>query len=123
MGVRCIKVSAVYFAVAVILGLYMSIAGDYSLSSVHAHIALLGWASFALAGVIYHLFPRAGENRLAYVHFWIHNIGLPVMMISLFLVITGQDLFLSFLPFGAILVVLSTLLFTYNVLKNVRSRF
>ncbi|PYZ96863.1 cytochrome-c oxidase [Alteribacter lacisalsi] len=123
MGVRCIKVSAVYFAIAVILGLYMSIVHDYALSSVHAHLALLGWTSFALAGIIYHLFPRAGENKLAYVHFWVHNIGLPVMLISLFLVILGQELFLSFLPLGAILVVSSTLLFTYNVIKNVRSRF
>ncbi|WP_096439556.1 cytochrome-c oxidase [Alteribacter populi] len=122
MGVRFLKVAVIYFAVGVALGLYMSMAHDYSLRGVHTHINLLGWVSFALAGIIYHLFPRAGENRLAAFHFWAHTIGLPVMMVSLFFVILGYEAFSPLVPFGTILVSLSIFIFVINVLKNVRTR-
>jgi cbb3-type cytochrome oxidase subunit 1 len=45
---------------------------------VHAHVLLLGWASLALAGVVYHLYPAAAGTRLARWHFWLHNGGLAL---------------------------------------------
>jgi hypothetical protein len=45
----------------------------FILAPVHAHLLLLGWASLALAGIIYHLYPAAGTTRLARIHFWAHN--------------------------------------------------
>ena len=65
MGSRLIKISAVYFVIGVILGLYMSIAHSYVLSSVHVHINLLGWVSLALAGIIYTLFPESCFNKIS----------------------------------------------------------
>ena len=41
--------------------MYMSITHSYDYASVHAHVNLLGWASLALAGVIYVLFPAPGN--------------------------------------------------------------
>ena len=40
-------------------------------SSVHTHINLVGWASLALFGVIYRLYPELAASRLALVHFWL----------------------------------------------------
>ena len=121
MGIKFIKVSVVYFTIGVLLGMYMSMEHDYVLKSVHLHINLLGWASLALAGIIYYLFPKAGNHTLAKVHFWGTNIGLPLMMGGLAtLLISGSEQATIFISLGATLVVISTILFAFNVLMNVR---
>lgn len=121
MGIKFIKVSVVYFTIGVLLGMYMSTEHDYALKGVHVHINLLGWASFALAGIIYYLFPKAGNHTLAKVHFWGANIGLPLMMGGLTtLLLSGSEQATNFISIGATLVVISTILFAYNVLMNVR---
>ncbi|MGV2805360.1 cytochrome-c oxidase, partial [Clostridium perfringens] len=53
MGVKLIKIAAVYFVLGILLGMYMSISHSYDYASVHTHVNLLGWASLALAGVFY----------------------------------------------------------------------
>jgi len=121
VGIKFIKVSVIYFTVGVILGMYMSMEHDYALTGVHVHINLLGWASFALAGIIYFIFPKAGNHVLAKVHFWGANIGLPLMMGGLAtLLVSGAEQATFFISIGATLVVLSVILFAYNVLMNVR---
>ena len=95
--------------------------GDHTLSGVHVHINLLGWASMALAGIIYYLFPKAGNHLLAKIHFWGTNIGLPLMMGGLTaLLMNGAEQATLFIATGATLVVISVILFTINVLLNVR---
>jgi len=122
VAIRFIQVSVVYFAIGVLVGMYMSMEHDYALTGVHVHINLLGWASFALAGIIYHLFPKAGNHILAKVHFWGSNIGLPLMMGGLTnLLLTESEQSAIFISIGATLIVISVILFTINVLKNVRA--
>ena len=89
VGNTLIKISVVYFLIGVTLGLYMSVAHDYALTGVHVHINLLGWMSLAIAGIFYKLFPHLAQTATAKVHFWLHNLGLPVMMISLAFVVSG----------------------------------
>jgi hypothetical protein len=48
-GIRLLKISAVYVCLASLVGLYMGITKDFVLTSVHAHIALLGWIGLAVA--------------------------------------------------------------------------
>lgn len=121
MAARFIQISVVYFAIGVLLGMYMSMAHNYALTGVHVHVNLLGWASMALAGIIYHLYPTAVENKLAKFHFWAVNIGLPIMMIGLaLLILTGSTAFATAVSIGASITVLSVLVFVYNVLKNVK---
>ncbi|MFD2443320.1 cytochrome-c oxidase [Bacillus sp. CGMCC 1.16607] len=121
MGVRLIKISVVYFAIGILLGYYMSISHSYALKPVHVHINLLGWTALTLAGIIYHLFPTISKNRLGTWHFWLHNIGLPIMMISLaILVTTGNESVLPGVATGATITVLGVLLFVWNVLRNVK---
>ena len=122
MGVRFIKIASVYFAIAVILGLVMGIIHNFAFSSVHAHINLLGWVSMALFGIIYSLFPNAGKTKLANTHFWLHNIGLPIMQGSLFLqILTGNGGLTIGIIIGSLIVVLGVLLFVFNLLNNVRA--
>lgn len=122
MGARLIQISVVYFAIGVSLGMYMSIAHDYALKGVHVHINLLGWTSFALAGVIYHLFPVISKNIYAKLHFWSANIGIPLMMVALtVLILAENEQATIFVATGGVLVVFSVIMFAINVLKNVRA--
>ncbi|RSD27238.1 cytochrome-c oxidase [Mesobacillus subterraneus] len=122
MSIRFFKIAAVYFVIAIILGIVMGIAHDFTLSSVHADLNLLGWVSMALFGAIYHLFPAAGKSKLATTHFWLHNIGVPVMQGGITLsMLTANGFFTIFAIIGSLVVVLGGILFMVNVFKHVKA--
>jgi hypothetical protein len=52
----------------VALGMHMGLAGDHSLAPVHAHLNLLGWASLALFGLAYRVYPELGASWTATLH-------------------------------------------------------
>lgn len=119
-GLIWLRVAVVYFVIGVIFGMYIGITQQFQFSSVHAHINLLGWASLALSGIIYCLFPAAGESRLGQWHFWLHNIGLPVMVIGLYLEI-AQLASLPLIPIGGIVAIIGIILFAVNMFVNAKS--
>lgn len=121
MPVRFLKIAVVYLVVGAVLGLAMGISGKFVLAPVHAHLLLLGWASLALAGVVYHLHPAAAATRLARIHFWLHNLGLPLFMGSLALMLTGREWALPLTAGAATTVLVGLVLFAANVLVNVRA--
>ena len=90
MGLRFLQIAVVYLVVGATLGLYMGLSQVFVYAPVHAHLLLLGWASMALAGIVYHLYPAAATTTLARVHFWAHNLLLPVFMVALALLLTGN---------------------------------
>jgi hypothetical protein len=116
-----IKLSVLYLLVGVVFGLVMGATGHIEFAPVHAHINLLGWATMALAGVIYHLFPRAGGSRLGLWHFWLHNLALPVAMISLFFMFAGFPQLEKLVIASSMVMVLGVLLFTINLFVNMRA--
>lgn len=100
----------------------MEIIHDFRLTSLHAHVNLLGWVSTALFGVNYSIYPFAANTKLAKVHFWLHNVGLPVMMIGLFCESFGITAGLPIMIVGSLAVVIGTLLFTINTIKTLNNR-
>jgi len=121
MGIRFLKIAAVYLAIGVTMGLAMGITQKFALHPVHAHINLLGWATMALAGLIYVQFPQAAQTRLAKIHFWIHNLALPVMMVALAFLLSGHTQALYFLEPASTAMVVGLLLFVVNICLNVRA--
>lgn len=117
-GIRLLQISAVYLVLGLGLGLAMGISGDFSLMSVHAHMSLLGWATMAITGIIYLLIPGCTRSRLAGFHFWGHNLGLPVMMVSLALKDSGQAVTEPLIGASSSLVFASLVLFTFNLFRN-----
>src|SRR5699024_4034724 len=70
-------------------------------SAAHAHVNLVGWASTAIIGLVYRAYPKAGTNTLAVWHFWLYNIGLPFLLLSMFMVqIPGAVVFSHIFTFG-----------------------
>ena len=115
------RMAALYFLAGILLGLGMGIAADHTLFGVHAHLNLLGWASLAIIGLIYQHLPNLAGNRVAKLQFWLHNLGLPVMMVGLTGKMLGHAQFEPLLVCGALVVGVSVLLFTYNLLFNLRA--
>ncbi|UOY91664.1 cbb3-type cytochrome c oxidase subunit I [Ectobacillus sp. JY-23] len=120
MGVHFIKISAIYLVVGVVLGMYMSIAHSYILTPVHVHINLLGWAAMAVAGILYHIFPDAAATRLGKIHFWLHNISLPIMMLALAFVVKGKEAAGPFVAVGGTAMTLAIIIFMVNVFLHVK---
>ncbi len=121
MGIRLIKISSVYFVIGVLIGLIMSFTEEFNFRPVHVHINLLGWTALTLAGLIYVAFPNAAETALAKWHFWLHNIGLPVMMIALAFLVTGSHWAGPIVGVGGVLTSLGVILFAINIFRTLRS--
>ena len=120
MGLHFLKIAVVYLAIGAGLGLYMGITVQFTLAPVHAHLLLLGWASLALAGIVYHLYPAAATTRLARIHFWLHNLALPVFMVGLGMLLSGRQAAMPIVAVGATTVLVGLILFASNVLLNVQ---
>jgi len=121
MGTRYLKIAVIYLVIGALLGMGMGIAEDFALATVHSHLLLLGWASLALAGLVYHLHPAASSTRLARWHFWLHNLGLPVFMIGLALLLSGRAWALPVTIAGSTAALVGLVLFAANVLVHVES--
>jgi len=120
MGLKFLKIAVIYLFIGALLGLGMGIAQNFALVPVHAHLLLLGWASLALAGLVYHLYPVSSTTRLARIHFWLHNLGLPVFMISLGLLLTGREALTPVVVVSASAVLIGLAIFATNVLVNIK---
>ncbi len=118
LGMRLLKIAAVYLVAGLLLGMAMAISGQFQLRSVHAHLNLLGWVSMALVGLVYCQFPVLASNALARWHFRLHNLGLPVMMLALALYHSGYETAEPVLGLSAVVTVLALLLFSCNLVIN-----
>jgi len=112
------RLAILYFVVATALGLFMGMSGDHGLVPVHAHLNLLGWASLALAGLLYDRFPAATATRLYPIHFWAYNATLPVAMIALAFVLRGSDGLAPFVGIVSIFLFASIVVFAVNIWRS-----
>ena len=67
---------------------------------------------------VYLLLPRCAGTRLAVLHFWLHNLGLPVMVGALAAETLGVRGAAPYIGLGSTAVVVGLGLFTLNVLRN-----
>ena len=116
-GVIWIKIAVVYFVIGVGWGMYMGASGDFTLVPVHAHLNLLGWVSLTLIGLIYRQFPELAGTLLARIQFWLHNVGLPLLMVLLGAMLRGNPALEPWVGAASAVVGLSVLLFAINILR------
>lgn len=120
IGTLFLKWAALYLVIGIAMGLGMEIMKDHSLAGAHAHINLLGWASMAIFGILYILFPKAGESRLAVIHYWLYIISLPLFMIGLAFLLVGNTSYMFLLTIFPNVLGISVLLFFINIFMNVK---
>jgi len=119
-GIIWLKLAVLYLMLGVVMGIAMGATENFTLRPVHAHVTLLGWATLALSGLIYSMFPQAGQSRLAKVHFWLLNLSLPVMMGALALLMLGNKAVIPVLAIAEIVAALAVLAFAINVFRNLK---
>jgi hypothetical protein len=120
VGVIWLKLAVMYLMIGIALGIAMGASENLTLRSVHAHVNLLGWATMALAGLIYSVFPQAGMSRLAKIHFWLHNISLPVMLVALSFLMLGNKQAVPALGAAEIVAALGIVTFAANIFINLK---
>lgn len=126
---KFLKASLVYLFLGVTLGALLAIApvrnalfevlpGRWNL--IHAHLNLLGFVSFMIFGVAYHIVPRFSgfgaepwSPRLVEVHFWAANVGLWLFLAGFALAPFG---WLN--AAGGLVLLLSVYLFIFNLWKT-----
>lgn len=120
MALIWLKLAVLYLLIGVSFGLVMGITESFQYIPVHAHINLLGWATLGLAGIIYHLFPRAGGHWLGLAHFWLHNLGLPIFVTGLYIMLAGHPGAMPMVAGGATAAVAGILCFAINLFLNLK---
>ena len=83
------KAAVIYGIIGFALGVYMGANHEFGFRSIHSHLSLLGWATFAVCAFYYQMVPSAADLTVAKVHFWAANIGLVVLVASLTLLTKG----------------------------------
>lgn len=121
MGAKWIKIAVIYFILGISIGLFMSATIQLNWAAAHAHVNLVGWASTAIIGLVYSVYPKAGTSMLGKASFWLYNIGLPFLLASMFMVQIPNALgFAHIFTFsGGGALALGVILFIINVFMNV----
>lgn len=120
VGIIWLKLAILYLIVGIGIGIMMGATKDFTLRPVHAHINLLGWTTMALAGLTYSVFPEVGLSKLAKVHFWLANVSMPVMALSLGLVLTGTQQAVPALVASEFIAAAGVLVFAVNLFVNLK---
>ena len=115
-----ILIAVIYLIVGVAFGIGMAATNKFQFVPVHAHVNLLGWATMALAGLIYDRYPLAGGSRLGVLHFWSHNIVLPLLMVGLIFMFAGHSEMEPLMIAGSLGMLASLLVFAVNLFMNLR---
>jgi|SRR5699024_537072 len=126
MGARWIKIAVVYFFIGVIFGLYMHFTVELQYAATHAHINVVGWLTTGLIGIIYSVYPQAGNSLMGKIHFWLYNIGLPLLLAGMLViqfVVAGAfpPLIMEILVIGGgFALFFSIIIFFINIFVNVK---
>lgn len=114
-------IGSLYLMVGIVLGMYMGGKQDFTLAPVHAHINLLGFTLMTVFGIAYRVMPQLADNVLAKAHFWLHQIGALVLLIGLFLLMSGNmadTTAAKVLPVSEIIVFIGMVAWAVNVFRN-----
>lgn len=112
------RLAALWMLIGLVLGIVMAASHDHALAPVHVHTNLLGWATLALTGLLYTVIPAMADNRFARLHFWLHALGLPVMMAALAAYALGHTAMEPVIAVGAIAVTAGLAFFTVNLFRT-----
>ena len=112
----------IYGILGMALGLHMGMSKDHSQMPTHAHLLVIGWVSFAIFGVFYHLFPNAAAGFLAKLQFWLAQLSLVALVVGLFLIFSGNEAADPIAGISSIGLLISMILFGLIALPVVRGR-
>jgi hypothetical protein len=83
-----IKTAIVYFCLALLLGILMTVRAPSGMFPVYIHLLVFGWLTQLIFGVIYWMFPKysrqtpRGHESLAWITYGALNLGLVLRAIA-----------------------------------------
>lgn len=83
-----IKTAMVYFSLALLLGIVMTVRAPAGMFPVYIHLLVFGWLTQLIFGVIYWMFPKyskqtpRGHESLAWITYAALNLGLMLRAIA-----------------------------------------
>lgn len=120
------RVSTAFFAAASLflltgmgMGIYMGVNQDFSLTPVHAHVNLLGWATLGIYGAFYGLAKQGYSLRLAWAQVVLSTAGAVMMPLGLALniVIDENPAYHAITDVGVIVALVGLLIFVLCVFR------
>lgn len=118
MSTNWLKVSVLYLAIGVALGIYMYATCNYEWVA-YIHILIFGWLTNSVIGTLYMCHKCLGKSDLAKAQFWLYNIGLIVFLVGILFISPAYCG--AWIYIGAISVALSVFLFVINIFNNLRT--
>ena len=109
------RAATFYLMAGLVLGIVMAASGNFTLKGVHGHIHLLGWVTLALTGAVYAVAPETAKGTLPRWHVVLHNLGLPIMLVSLTAYLSGVTAAEPGIAVGAVLSTLGLGAFTVAI--------
>lgn len=103
-----------------VLGIRMGASEDFTLTPVHAHLNLAGWASLALFGLTYRAYPQLGERKLAPFHFIVSATGSVLLPIGIGLAVLKSEPTLAII--ASMLWLVGVILFFIQLLTLLRTQ-
>ena len=122
LAARFFGSAIVYGILGMALGLHMGMSKDHTQMPTHAHLLVVGWVSFAIFGIFYHLFPSAAASFLAKLQFWLAQLSLVTLIIGLALLFSGHEEGEPFAAIGSTGLLISLVLFGVLALPVLRGR-
>ncbi len=124
-----IKTALVYFTIALLLGVLLSLRMSNGLFPVYIHLLVFGWLTQLIFGIIYWMFPKysnqlpRGRESLGWFVYGALNIGLILRAIAEPLqALQASNLFGTLLVLSAILQWLSGVVFIANTWQRVKEK-
>ena len=117
VDLKFLLLAAIMLTCGVGLGIWMGSREDFLLAPVHAHINLVGWASLALFGIVYRLYPAMGSSRLAAWHFVLAAPAAIIFPVGIALARLNQQPVPVMI--GSVLWMAGVLLFLANLIRQV----
>lgn len=108
LDVYFLVLAALSLIIGVVLGITMAGTHDFQLMPVHAHVNLVGWASLALFGLTYRVYPDLKLGKLAVLHLVLGASGAVLLPVGIYFAVVRQSetlaMLSSLLWLGAVLV-------------------
>ena len=124
-----IKTALVYLALALLLGIVLTLRVSNGLFPVYIHLLVFGWLAQLIFGVVYWMFPKysnqfpRGHESLGWITYAMLNIGLILRAIAEPLQASqASNLFGALLVLSAILQWLSGVAFIANTWQRVKEK-
>lgn len=119
---RLFFILAIAYAIAgMALGIHMAASHNHTQMPTHAHIMVAGWLMSAVFAFFYHLFPEIGARSLAKAHFWIQAVSGVVLVVSLFMLLGGNEAVEPVTAIASFGFLAGMLIFAWNAMPALRA--